>query len=209
MLQPSLQSQLDPQRTSPEDYRSTQKSASGSLRRSQSIGTGRHFTVERKTVRLGYHSRLRGASKEPIPAAEESENTVRAETRQQPQSTQSAAMNMSSSQTGPRNPKQASFREEFEKFKAEKELVSPATKKTCEGSPYGNIYIDFSLGEIKWLNELRASALSPAEKINLLENEIINQLDMNNELRSELSQTRSKFLQLSANMRKVRIPTLI
>jgi len=93
---------------------------------------------------------------------------------------------------------QTTFKEEFEKFKQDKERYSPGDKYKGKSPDE-----DFSATEIKWLNELRNSTLVPIEKINLLENEIINLLDLNNELKSELNQTKCKYAALSVNAKKV------
>ena len=92
---------------------------------------------------------------------------------------------------------QTGFKEEFEKFKVEKEKASPDSQYKKSPEP------DLSAGEIRWLNELRGSNLSAAEKVSLMENEIINILDVNNELRSELTQMKSKYSAISANVKKV------
>ncbi len=62
---------------------------------------------------------------------------------------------------------------------------------------------DFAADEIKWLNRLRTSSFSPQEKINLLENEILNLLDVNNELRKEVDMQKEKFGQISSQIKKV------
>ncbi len=93
----------------------------------------------------------------------------------------------------------SSFKEEFAKFKSEKER-SPGFSIQKEVSPPKE---DFTATEIRWLNELRGADLPDKEKINLLENEIINLLDMNNEVKSELEQMKAKYAAMAANVKKV------